>query len=268
MPVFNERIALVVEYDGSGFCGWQRQLEHTSVQQELENALSQITGTEVSVIAAGRTDTGVHALMQVVHFDTPVKRPLSAWVRGVNAHLPPNIAVRYAQHIHADFHARFDACERQYRYILCSEPTRPALLTGKVGWTHYELDLPAMQEAIATLEGTHDFSSFRASQCQAKSPIKTMRLAQVSKKGNLFFFDFAANAFLHHMIRNIVGALVYVGARRLSPAEFKQLIQTKNRVGAPPTFMPDGLYLTKVIYPEQTGFQPPTTLPCWFWGEK
>ena len=268
MPVFNERIALVVEYDGSGFCGWQRQLDQPSIQAALENAISQITETNVSIIAAGRTDTGVHALMQVVHFDSPVKRPLSAWVRGVNTHLPPNIAVHYAQQVHDHFHARFDACERQYRYILCSNATRPALLSGKVGWTHYKLNLVAMQEAMAFLEGTHDFSSFRASQCQAKSPIKTMRQATVIQKDNLFFFDFAANAFLHHMIRNIVGALVYVGAGRLTPKEFEQLIQAKNRVGAPPTFMADGLYLTKAIYPEHTGFQPPLNLPCWLWGEK
>ena len=268
MPIFNERIALAVEYDGSDFCGWQRQLGQSSIQESLENAISQITGTEVGIIAAGRTDTGVHALMQVVHFDSPVKRPLTAWVRGVNSHLPESIAVRFAQQVHDHFHARFDACERQYRYVLCSEPTRPALLSGKVGWTHYELNLSAMQKAMTFLEGTHDFSSFRASQCQAKSPIKSMRLAQVTQKDNLFFFDFAANAFLHHMIRNIVGALVYVGAGRLSPTEFAQLIQVKNRVGAPPTFMADGLYLTKVLYPELTGFQPPQNVPCWFWGEK
>ena len=264
----SERIALTLEYDGTAFCGWQRQLGPMSVQQALEEALAEIVGQKVGVIAAGRTDTGVHALMQVVHFDTSVVRPLSAWVRGVNSHLPKAVGVRYAQKVAPDFHARFDACERQYRYVLMSDAVRPALLDGKIGWTHYRLDMERMQSAIRLLEGEHDFSCFRASGCQAKSPVKIMKSATLTRQGNLFYFDFAANAFLHHMIRNIVGALIYVGSQRLSIEGFQALLTAKNRTLAPPTFMADGLYLTRVLYPEHCHFHAPVKLPVWFWGEQ
>ena len=263
----SERIALILEYDGAAFFGWQRQLGQVSVQQALEEALAAIIGEKTGVIAAGRTDTGVHALMQVVHFDTPVVRPLSAWIRGVNAHLPKAVTVRYAQQVAPDFHARFDACERQYRYVLMADATRPAILAGKIGWTHYPLDTDKMQSAIRLLEGEHDFSCFRASACQAKSPVKIMKSATLTRQGNLFYFDFAANAFLHHMIRNIVGALIYVGSGRLSIEGFQALLAAKNRTFAPPTFMADGLYLSRVVYPEHCHFQAPVNLPVWFWGE-
>ncbi|WP_434779471.1 tRNA pseudouridine(38-40) synthase TruA [Neisseria sp. Ec49-e6-T10] len=263
-----QRIALVLEYDGAAFYGWQRQSMHISVQEVLENALAHIIGEKVGVVAAGRTDTGVHALMQVVHFDSPVCRPITAWVRGVNAHLPAGVCVRFAQQVDGQFHARFDAIERQYRYVLLSSAVKPALLNGKVGWTHYPLDIQAMQQAIQCVLGEHDFSSFRASECQAKSPIKCMKTAKLTRQGSLFYFDFAANAFLHHMVRNLVGALVYVGAGRLTIDGFEDLLGYKNRTLAPPTFMPDGLYLTKVIYPEACQLALPNQLPDWFWGEK
>lgn len=261
----SERIALVLEYDGAAFFGWQRQAGQISVQQTLEEALQKIIGHEVRVTAAGRTDTGVHALMQVVHFDSPVNRPLSAWTRGVNTHLPNQITVRYAQAVPNHFHARFDAYERQYRYILVSSQCAPALLHGKIGWTHYPLNVDLIKQAMTLLEGEHDFSCFRASECQAKSPIKTIKHAKVTQKDNVFYFDFTANAFLHHMIRNIVGALIYIGCERLSIDGLTELLLSKDRKKAPPTFMADGLYLTKVAYPEHYQLELPP-MPTWFWG--
>ncbi|MBP6862867.1 MAG: tRNA pseudouridine(38-40) synthase TruA [Neisseriaceae bacterium] len=262
------RVALGVEYDGRLFHGWQRQKEGVpTVQAALEYALAQVCGQSVGVIAAGRTDTGVHALMQVVHFDAPVTRPLTAWIRGVNAHLPSGVSVQEAQEVAADFHARFDAYERHYRYVLLSAPARPALLAGKVGWTHYALDVAKMQAAASLLLGEHDFSSFRASECQAKSPVKQLKHLRVYQHQGLICFDLAASAFLHHMVRNIVGALVYVGAGRLSVAEFQHIFEQKSRLQAPPTFMADGLYLTKVRYPERFGVSWSAKGVTWLWGE-
>ena len=230
------RYALTLAYDGSRFFGWQKQAEGVAtVQAALENALSQIAGEPVSVIAAGRTDTGVHATAQVVHFDSRADRPLSAWVRGVNAHLPQGVAVHKAQIADSAFHARFDASGRHYRYLLESAPVRSPLLYGRAGWTHYALNDDAMRQAAQLLVGEHDFSSFR---------------------------DLHGNAFLHHMVRNIMGALVYVGCGRLSVAQFGELIETRSRLHAPPTFMPDGLYLTGVDYPEHWHIEP-AALPDW-----
>ena len=233
------RYALTLAYDGSRFFGWQKQAEGVAtVQAALEHALSQIAGEPVSVIAAGRTDTGVHATAQVVHFDSRADRPLSAWVRGVNAHLPQGVAV------------------------LESAPVRSPLLYGRAGWTHYALNDDAMRQAAQLLVGEHDFSSFRAAQCQAKSPVKTMYAVHLQRTGSLLKLDLHANAFLHHMVRNIMGALVYVGCGRLSVAQFGELIETRSRLYAPPTFMPDGLYLTSVDYPERWHIEP-ASLPDW-----
>lgn len=257
------RYALSLSYDGSQFFGWQKQAQGVmTVQETLENALSIIAGEKINTITAGRTDTGVHATAQVVHFDSDAYRPLSAWVRGVNAHLPDSIAVWHAQEVDAHFHARFDACARRYRYVLQSSPVRTPLLYGRAGWTHYALDVDKMQQAAALLLGEHDFSSFRASQCQAKSPIKTMYQITFSGSPSFIKMDFYANAFLHHMIRNIVGALVYVGSNRLSVGEFADLFAAKSRLTAPPTFMPDGLYLTGIDYPEAFGIIKPS-IPEW-----
>lgn len=262
------RVALGVEYDGRLFNGWQRQIATIpTVQAALEYALTQVCGQPVSVIAAGRTDTGVHALMQVVHFDAPVERPLTAWIRGVNAHLPIGVSVQRAQVVADVFHARFDAYERSYRYVLMSAPARPALLAGKVGWTHYALDIEKMQEAANLLLGEHDFSSFRASECQAKSPVKQLNELRVYEHQGLICFDLSASAFLHHMVRNIVGALVYVGAGRLSVAEFKVIFEQKSRLKAPPTFMADGLYLTKVRYPSEFNVLWSAEGASWLWGD-
>ncbi len=247
------RIALGVEYDGSRYNGWQSQPDGNTVQDALQAALSQIAGEKIGVIAAGRTDTGVHALEQVVHFDTHATRPLSAWVRGVNALLPKDIAVHWAHPVSDEFHARFSAQGRSYRYLLRNAPTRPALQTGKVGWFHAPLDLAAMQAAAAYLLGEHDFSAFRAAECQAKSPIKHLYQLDISLQDPLLVFDLSANAFLHHQVRNLVGCLVYVGKGKHPPVWVQDLLASRKRTLAAPTFMPDGLYLRSIRYAAHWG---------------
>jgi len=242
------RIALGVEYDGSPYCGWQSQADGRTVQDTLQHALSQIAGVPISVIAAGRTDTGVHALEQVIHFDTQVGRPLTAWVRGVNALLPDSIATRWAYPVPDEFHARFSAHGRSYRYLLINRPTRPAIHAGKVGWFHVPLDLAAMQAAAKCLVGTQDFSAFRASQCQAKSPVKHLLQLDIRREGEMLIFDLSANAFLHHMVRNIVGCLVYVGKGKYPPEWLVEVLDGRERSRAAPTFAPDGLYLRRIQY--------------------
>lgn len=242
------RIALGLEYSGVPFTGWQSQADGRGVQDALERAISAVAGAQVRTIAAGRTDTGVHATLQVVHFETDATRPQSAWVRGVNAHLPAAVAVRWAQAVPPAFHARFAATARHYTYMLVAGPTRPALLAGHVGWYHRVLDLDAMREAAVALAGTHDFSSFRTAECQAASPVKTISHLRVERHGDYVRFDFSANAFLHHMIRNIVGVLVYVGAGKESPPWVAELLAARDRTRAAPTFAAAGLYFTGADY--------------------
>ena len=247
------KIALAVEYDGSRFCGWQSQAPGCGVQDALETALAHVAGHAVRVVAAGRTDAGVHALVQVVHFETEAGRPESAWVRGVNAFLPVGVRVRWAQAVDAEFNARFSAEGRSYQYWLQVSPVAPAVLAGRVGWYHRPLDLEAMRSAAAVLLGEHDFSAFRAAECQAKSPVKTLARADITQAGEAFVFDFAANAFLHHMVRNLVGSLIYVGSGRQPVEWMAQLLESRDRAAAAPTFMPDGLYLTGVEYDPRWG---------------
>lgn len=242
------RVALCVEYDGSAFHGWQSQPHGMTVQDALESALSAIAGSPVQATASGRTDTGVHALAQVAHFDTTADRPLQAWVRGVNAHLPNAVAVRWATLVPDDFHARFSARSRSYRYVLFNHPVRPALQWGRVGWYHRPLDAEAMHEAACHLLGEQDFSSFRSSECQAKSPVKVMHTLQVRRQGPYIVMDFCAGGFLHHMVRNIVGALLWVGYGKEPPVWMRSLLATRDRTLAPPTFAPDGLYFSGVDY--------------------
>lgn len=242
------RIALGLEYDGAGFCGWQSQANGCGLQDSLEKALAGIADHPLRLIAAGRTDTGVHALSQVIHFDTLTLRPMSAWIRGVNALLPKAVRVLWANQVDEKFHARFEAHQRSYQYLLVNQPVAPAILAGKAGWFHLPLDLTLMRAAASDLVGEHDFSVFRAAECQAKSPIKHLHRADISQVGNSFLFDFSANAFLHHQVRNMVGALVYVGKGKHPPSLIKALLQAKDRSHAPPTFMPDGLYLSGVEY--------------------
>jgi tRNA pseudouridine38-40 synthase len=242
------RVALGVEYDGSQFLGWQSQVQRNTVQDVLQAALSSIANEHVAVAAAGRTDTGVHALEQVVHFDTNVDRPLSAWVRGVNALLPKSVAVLWAHYVPEDFHARFSAQARSYRYLLINRPVRSAVQYGKVGWFHAPLDIEPMSEATRYLLGEHDFSAFRAAECQAKSPIKNLFKFDITRQGDMIIFDLTAGAFLHHMVRNIVGSLVYVGKRKHPPEWLKVILESRNRKHAAPTFAPDGLYLRGISY--------------------
>ena len=256
-----QRWALGIEYDGSAFHGWQTQAPTTqvvdgrpigstlpTVQGALQTAMTQIADAPVQIVCAGRTDAGVHATGQVIHFDAPIVRPDSAWVRGVNALLPRSCAVRWAQPVGADFHARFSATGRRYRYILLNRPERAAIFAGRAGWFHRPLDIEAMAVAAQSILGTHDFSAFRAAECQANSPVRTLTESRVHRQGDWLVFDFAANAFLQHMIRNLVGALVYVGKGAEPVTLMTTLLSQKDRTLAPPTFMPDGLYLTAVDY--------------------
>jgi len=238
-----KRWALGLEYCGTGFCGWQSQPSGRSVQDALEAALREIAGQAVRTHPLGRTDAGVHASLQVVHFDCPVERPESAWVRGVNAALPSSIAVRWAVPVARTFHARGSARGRHYLYVLQNSPVRPGLHAARVGWYHRELDLEAMQQAAASLQGEHDFSAFRAAECQAKTPVRELRRVAIRRQGEEFRFEFSADAFLHHMVRNIVGSLVYVGNGRHEPDWIARVLASRRRELAAPTFAPDGLYL-------------------------
>lgn len=243
------RIVVGLEYRGVGFCGWQSQPQGCGVQDALEAAVSAIAGERVGVVAAGRTDTGVHAAFQVAHFDTPVERPLTAWIRGVNSHLPAGVAVLWAREVDDSFHARFAATQRGYRYVLLNHPVRPGLNGGIVGWHHRPLDADAMNRGAAHLIGRHDFSAFRAAECQAKSPVKELRLAQVARQGDYLMCDFRADGFLHHMVRNIMGCLVTIGAGTRPPEWMGEILESRDRTRAAPTFDAAGLYLTHIRYP-------------------
>lgn len=259
------RIALGIEYDGSAFCGWQTQLDRCAVQDAVERALAQVAGHRVATICAGRTDAGVHALAQVVHFDSDAVRPQSAWIRGVNALLPDAVAVTWMQPVAADFHARFGALERRYRYLMLDQPVRPALNRNHVGWIHQALDIGRMREAAAHLVGEHDFSAFRSAECQAASPVRDLRRIQVERCGDYVVFDLAANAFLHHMVRNIVGSLAYVGAGRQPPQWVCDVLRGRDRAKAAPTIAAAGLYLADVSYDAK--FNLPQARRCvWFNG--
>lgn len=253
-------IALVVEYDGSKFFGFQKQKQNfRTIQGELEKALSRFANHEINTTTAGRTDTGVHALFQVVNFKTDAKRKMYGWVRGVNALLPDDIVVHEAVVMPDAFDARFSAISRSYKYYILQDRVASAILRGKLGLYYQKLDVEAMKQAGNFLIGRHDFSSFRASDCQANTPVRDLTNFNLQQKDNLLCFEFTANAFLYHMIRNIVGALVYVGSGKISVNEFEELFLSKDRTKAPPTFMPDGLYLSHVIYKEEYfSYQPKT----------
>lgn len=251
------RVALGVEYDGAGFFGWQVQPDRPTVQATLGQALSAIAGGPVDVVCAGRTDTGVHALMQVVHFDTAAVRPLSAWVKGVNAHLPASVVVLWARWVAQDFHARFSALARSYEYVLLNRAVRPAAGARQMGWFHLPLDLARMQAAARSLVGRHDFSAFRSAECQARSPIRDLSSLEISRHGDIIRFSLEANAFLHHMVRNIVGSLVYVGKGRQPPEWVAEVLRSGDRSRAAPTFSPHGLYLAGVHYGPEWGLPAP-----------
>jgi tRNA pseudouridine38-40 synthase len=245
------RIALGVEYDGSAFCGWQFQDHSPSVQGAVEQALSKVANTPLRVICAGRTDTGVHATEQVIHFDTTVERPMRAWIFGANANLPKEVAILWATPISDEFHARFSAMRRSYRYVICNRPVRPTFLAWRTTWEYRPLDVERMAAAGRLLLGEHDFTSYRAQGCQAKSPVRTVHRLEVTRSNELIFIDIEANAFLHHMVRNIAGVLMAIGAGERPVEWARQVLEQCDRSLGGVTAMPSGLYLTNVQYPPQ-----------------
>ena len=257
------RIALGIEYDGSQYFGWQRQREVVSVQAEVETALSKVANHPVTVQCAGRTDTGVHGLGQVVHFDTDADRQMSAWTLGMNANLPKDIAVRWAKPMSDDFHARFSATARRYRYIIYNHNMRPAILHS--GVSHYvgELDADKMHAAGQCLLGEHDFTSFRALQCQSHSPTRTILHLNVQRYGHYVVLDIKANAFVHHMVRNIAGTLIKVGLGEADKSWVEEVLAVRDRRLAGHTAKAGGLYMVAVDYPDAFDLPKPAAGPLW-----
>ena len=257
------RIALGLSYFGAAYQGWQSQPSGQTVQNRLESALTQFATDPITTLCAGRTDAGVHGLMQVVHFDTPLAREPFSWVRGTNRFLPPDIAVQWAQPVPDAFHARASALARRYAYVLLESPVRPSVDAHRVGWSFRPLDGPAMQQAAALLLGEHDFTSFRASACQALSPVKHLRRIDITRRGPYWRFDFEANAFLHHMIRNLMGCLVAVGQGLHPPGWVAHVLAARSRDAAAPTFAPDGLYFLGPRYAPEWGLPERTATFDW-----
>lgn len=245
------RIALGVEYDGSAFCGWQFQDHSPSVQESVEKALSTVANEPVRVVCAGRTDTGVHATEQVIHFDTNVERTDRSWVYGANANLPKEVAILWATPVDEEFHARFSAVRRRYRYCIFNRHVRPTFLAWRTSWDYRPLDVERMAEAAQALIGEHDFSSYRAIGCQAKSPVRTVHEIKLSRHNELIFIDIEANAFLHHMVRNIAGVLMAIGAGEKPVDWAAEVLAHCDRTLGGVTAPPSGLYLTGVTYPEK-----------------
>ncbi|HWV14390.1 MAG TPA: tRNA pseudouridine(38-40) synthase TruA [Cellvibrio sp.] len=259
-PEGMQRVALAIEYRGSDYHGFQVQPSGVkTVQQALEKALSKVADEPITLVCAGRTDAGVHATNQIIHFDTLARRPAKAWVMGTRPHLPDTVSVRWAKDVPPQFHARFSALNRTYRYLLSDGKTSSALLHDQITWSSRPLDLAAMREGAAHLVGRHDFTSFRATQCQAKSPVRTIEYLHLVRRGDLIVLEIQANAFLHHMVRNIVGVLLAVGAGDKPPAWVSEVLQSRDRSCAGVTAKPYGLYLVSVDFPE--AFALPSELP-------
>ena len=249
-----QRIALGVAYNGRNYHGWQRQPHgHITVQEKLEDALSMVANEPIKVMCAGRTDAGVHASAQVVHFDTSAQRPLRAWTHGGNMNLPDDVAIQWAHPVDEKFHARFSATARRYRYVIFNHPMRPALMDKEVSWNYRPLDISKMQQAAGYLLGTHDFSSLRAASCQANSPIRTMHHLNVIGAGDYIVLDVRANAFLHHMIRNLAGLLMKIGASEAPPEWALEVLIAQDRRVSPATAPPYGLYFVDAEYDDAFG---------------
>lgn len=248
------RLALGIEYDGSEFCGWQMQKDDSrTVQSELEKALSAVADETIQVICAGRTDTGVHATGQVVHFNTSAIRNDRAWVLGVNTHLPKDVSVLWSAQVDDDFSARFSATARQYRYVILNRSGRSAVFHDKVSWRHGAVDEKLMHQAAQAIVGEQDFSSFRSSSCQAGHANRNIHYINVSRKDDFIYIDIKANAFLHHMVRNIAGSLLMIGQGEQDVDWMHRLLMGKDRTKAGPTAPAQGLYMVKVTYPENSG---------------
>ena len=256
-----DRVALCVSYDGSAYHGWQsqRKPQVATVQETLEKALSSVANANVIVQCAGRTDTGVHASHQIVHFDSPSARGEKAWVRGGNTNLPSSIAIQWAKPVSAKFNARFSATARRYRYVILNRPARSAILSAGVTWQRYPLDEISMHEAAQALVGELDFTSYRAAACQSKTPMRNIHRVDVSRQGDLVIIDIQANAFLHHMVRNIAGVLMAIGTGAKPPVWAEEVLLAKDRSVAAATAPPHGLYLVEVRYPEE--FELPAAQP-------
>ncbi len=263
MAASPQRVALGIEYNGANYRGWQVQLNPTfpTVQGCLEQALSTIADTSIKVYCAGRTDARVHATCQVVHIESPVERPMKAWLMGTNVNLPNDIAVKWVQLVGDDFHARFSATARRYQYVIANGDISNAIFAGQVTCVKDKLDVDAMHEAAQLLLGTHDFSAFRAASCQSHSRIRDMYSVSVIRRQQFVIVEVCANAFLHHMVRNIVGSLLEVGRGNQLPQWLAELLRGKDRTLAAPTAPPDGLYLVEVSYPEQYQFPVAEKLP-------
>ncbi|MBN1379640.1 MAG: tRNA pseudouridine(38-40) synthase TruA [Gammaproteobacteria bacterium] len=255
------RIACGIEYDGSAYHGWQRQQNAVSIQQVVEGALSKVANQSIEVICAGRTDSGVHATGQVIHFDTTAERDAHAWMLGTNSNLPKDVSVSWAQPVSNDFHARFKAVERSYRYIVLNRYTRSALLHKRVTWWLHPVEVERMQVAAQYLLGEHDFSSFRAVNCQAKTPVRTLHELKIHAQGHVIYMDLRADGFLYHMVRNIAGVLLKIGTGE-KPLDWTQtVLEAKNRTQGGITAPAQGLYLTDVRYPDEfsiprSGYKP------------
>lgn len=247
------RVALMIEYDGSQYHGWQAQAGLRTVQHVLEQALSEVASSPVAVVCAGRTDTGVHATGQIVHFDSDNERLMRAWVHGTNSFLPKDVCVKWAKEMPGDFHARYSALSRQYRYVIDNTPVRPALLRSNVTWQYRQLDHRLMQQEAQVLIGEHDFTSFRSVECQSKTPMRCIHALQVIRRGDLVIMDVTANAFLHHMVRNIAGVLMAVGSGRKPLGWVQDVLLSKDRRLGAETAAPYGLYLVAVAYPSEFG---------------
>ncbi|RYY01486.1 MAG: tRNA pseudouridine(38-40) synthase TruA [Gammaproteobacteria bacterium] len=259
-PEGMQRVALAIEYKGTDFHGFQTQPNGVkTVQQALEIALSKVANEPITLVCAGRTDAGVHATNQIVHFDTLAKRLPKAWVMGTRPHLPDSIGVNWAQDVSPQFHARFSALNRTYRYLISDAKTSPALLHSQITWSSRPLDINKMREAASHLVGRHDFTSFRATQCQAKSPVREIFYLHLVRRGDLIVLEVQANAFLHHMVRNIVGVLLAVGAGDKPSSWVGEILAAKNRSAGGVTARPYGLYLVSVDFPSE--FNLPESLP-------
>ncbi len=252
------RIAMGLSYNGQAYEGWQSQISGQTVQDKLEKALRQFTQTPISTLCAGRTDAGVHGLMQVIHFDTELVRTPYSWVRGTNRYLPLDIAVQWAREMPREFHCRGSAMARRYAYVVLESAIRPSVEVGRVGWVYRPMNLEAMQQAASYLLGEHDFTSFRASSCQALTPVKTMTRIDITRKSTtpgsaVWRFEFEASAFLHHMIRNLMGCFVKIGTGEKPPEWMAEVLAARDRDAAAPTFSPDGLYFLGPRYDAQWG---------------
>jgi tRNA pseudouridine38-40 synthase len=258
-----QRIALGVSYRGQAYHGWQSQPDGCTVQDRLEAALGSFAAARIGTVCAGRTDAGVHVLNQVVHVDAPVLRPAFSWVRGTNRYLPRDIAVQWCVSVSADFHARNSARGRRYCYLVLQSPVRPSIEVGLVGWVFRPLDPDSMRAGAAHLLGEHDFSSFRSSECQAASPVKALRAITIERRGAYWRFDFDASAFLHHMVRNIMGCLVSVGQGLQPPGWIADVLAARDRDAAAPTFPPDGLYFVGPYYDAAHGLPEHSAASDW-----